>query len=923
VDFWHETGQNTQYFTVRKNMLDCFNLDPEISIFILLNNTFSFIDEMPRPCKKTRIAREQRAANHSTFRRISATAACDDDGSEWENTHESDSDLDDSDDSDSGPEEALTALRAFRKAKESQERKCTVEKKDIKFLKQHTGLNDGSQLRGTYTGKSRTTQWRSNIRAQELANHAKKYGKVTDFFSKKRPRSSSASPPPSTQDTDIEILIDDIVKTIVTLRLDSASPDNNWQSIAEEVEETEEGEEGDAVVDVTMVSADVEEAREWVMDEEDEEETWDILDFIVRLLKEVQKLHTPRALKLIMHLTATADYIRTREILRRHPKCKTPAKIASLRAAAKMGKGPAFARQVRSNEHHLMHFRELPINLTKTGRKRGPPALIDDERVQHGARRYLAAQSLGAISSHEFALHVSDVLLPSLGFTGDDASICERTAIEWLHKLGYECVDAKKGMYHDGHERPDVGEARTIFLDRMSLIERLMITYQGDDMTLVYPQLGPGEKIHIVLNQDESIVHTNEYRHRVWVPNGEQPLRRKGNGRAIHISDFICEPIGRLRLTGGALSSHTQLPMNSPSRLPTTEARKVIYPGKNHDKWWDIHQLMDQVVIAVKIFERQFPNCVGVWIFDCSSAHEALAPDALNINNMNVKPGGKQPAMRDTIIPMNNPPPFEPGKPDPRGQVQSLVYPDPYPADPDLAGKPKGLKATLKERGAIWEILCQKRGGENKVTGKCAMCKLSEKKKDALRRIAEAEATGQVDDIHDRDLDDALTAITQDDWCCIFCVLSLQEDFRCEKSMLQTFIEEKGHICLFLPKFHCELAPIELLWGYGKYREFSMLHSCIGFLILYFDFSGFRQVADGKFTTAKELVPQCLDMADEITIRRFFRKTWRYMDAYRKGLNAREAAFAVKKYKSHRRVGTVAEVRQYMQLQELRKPAQK
>jgi hypothetical protein len=38
--------------------------------------------------------------------------------------------------------------------------------------------------------------------------------------------------------------------------------------------------------------------------------------------------------------------------------------------------------------------------------------------------------------------------------------------------------------------------------------------------------------------------------------------------------------------------------------------------------------------------------------------------------------------------------------------------------------------------------------------------------------------------------------------------------------------------------------------------------------------------SDGKFGTAKTLVPQCLDMADVKTIQQFFRKTWHYMDAY-------------------------------------------
>jgi len=55
------------------------------------------------------------------------------------------------------------------------------------------------------------------------------------------------------------------------------------------------------------------------------------------------------------------------------------------------------------------------------------------------------------------------------------------------------------------------------------------------------------------------------------------------------------------------------------------------------------------------------------------------------------------------------------------------------------------------------------------------------------------------------------------DWCCMTCVLSLQSDFKNEKPLLQKYVEERGHICLFLPKFHCELNPIEMYWGYAKY----------------------------------------------------------------------------------------------------------
>ncbi|KAG2753861.1 hypothetical protein P692DRAFT_201705046, partial [Suillus brevipes Sb2] len=171
--------------------------------------------------------------------------------------------------------------------------------------------------------------------------------------------------------------------------------------------------------------------------------------------------------------------------------------------------------------------------------------------------------------------------------------------------------------------------------------------------------------------------------------------------------------------------------------------------------------------------------------------------------DVNVNPGGKQQAMRDTVIPLTNPPP-KPGQLDTRGMPQKLVYPNTHP-DLRLRGKPKGMKAAM----------------------------------------------GQEDMLSDNDISQAeeVEAAPESEWCCMYRVLSLQEDFATEKPMIQHYIESRGHVCMFLPKFHCELNPIELLWGYAKYHEI--------------------------------LVPQCLDMCETLIIRRFFRKTWRYMDAYR------------------------------------------
>jgi hypothetical protein len=81
---------------------------------------------------------------------------------------------------------------------------------------------------------------------------------------------------------------------------------------------------------------------------------------------------------------------------------------------------------------------------------------------------------------------------------------------------------------------------------------------------------------------------------------------------------------------------------------------------------------------------------------------------------------------------------------------------------------------------------------------------------------------GQEDTLSDNNISKAEEVKTapESEWCCMYCVLLLQEDFATEKLMIQHYIESCGHVCMFLPKFHCELNPIELLWGYAKYYEF-------------------------------------------------------------------------------------------------------
>jgi len=236
--------------------------------------------------------------------------------------------------------------------------------------------------------------------------------------------------------------------------------------------ETEDLDVNAEPVDPDMSGADV---RQWFDDDDEASGSpVDILDIIKLRLKEVKKFHTPRAFKAFTDLTAVMQYVKLRERYRRNVKCTRPSINASLAIARRCGKGDSngsyFARQIRKNENYLMKHGRLPPS--KRDNPHGHLTLLDNENVVLGVRKYLAAQSLGSITTKAFCKEINQVIIPALGFTGKEALISERTARNWLRKLGYSCVEVRKGLYHDGHERPDVVEARKKFLDDMAKYER-------------------------------------------------------------------------------------------------------------------------------------------------------------------------------------------------------------------------------------------------------------------------------------------------------------------------------------------------------------------------------------------------------------------------------------------------------------------
>ena len=79
-------------------------------------------------------------------------------------------------------------------------------------------------------------------------------------------------------------------------------------------------------------------------------------------------------------------------------------------------------------------------------------------------------------------------------------------------------------------------------------------------------------------------------------------------------------------------------------------AREFLEYGESREGYWNCDKFIRQTERAASIAELKYSKSAGwrhVYVFDHSSC-QAMADDALDVNQMNVKPGGQQRSMRDT-----------------------------------------------------------------------------------------------------------------------------------------------------------------------------------------------------------------------------------------------------------------------------------
>ncbi len=361
----------------------------------------------------------------------------------------------------------------------------------------------------------------------------------------------------------------------------------------------------------------------------------------------------------------------------------------------------------------------------------------------------------------------------------------------------------------------------------MAEYRQRLVEYKMEDVTkeISKPLLAGVRKL-VLLAHDESTCTANDGPKASWVLEGEQPILKKGVGRGSHRSDVIYSTFGWLKNAG-----------------------VQIEYGKNHDGFWTGELFIKQVILLLffhicysfqmsklkeKIipeFERLHgPDYQALIMVDNSQGHGIYAPNALLTRDMNFNPGGSQPKLRDGWF-ING-----------LGErvVQHMVFSADHPTFPD---KPKGMKHVLIERGLF----------RTKLKMQC-------KKPDC-----DPDATN----------------------CCAKRIIDLQPDFKEQKSLVHETIETAGHLCIMLPKYHCELNFIEFFWGAMKRY--------------------LREHCDYTYSGLQKNIPDAMDSVDVLTIRKWEHRMIRWMSAYRDGKGTKEAQIQVKKFgsskqTSHRRV---------------------
>lgn len=152
------------------------------------------------------------------------------------------------------------------------------------------------------------------------------------------------------------------------------------------------------------------------------------------------------------------------------------------------------------------------------------------------------------------------------------------TARRWMRREGFRYISYKKGLYFDGHDRPDVVDYRqNNFLPAMKEHADRLVQYlvgNVEEEATGQPK-NYVERRLVLCAHDEMTAQANDANVKSWVLEDQHALRKKGVGRGIHQSDVICSTVGWLK-----------------------DASQTLEYGKNYEGYWTGELFIKQVCIT-------------------------------------------------------------------------------------------------------------------------------------------------------------------------------------------------------------------------------------------------------------------------------------------------------------------------------------
>jgi hypothetical protein len=224
---------------------------------------------------------------------------------------------------------------------------------------------------------------------------------------------------------------------------------------------------------------------------------------------------------------------------------------ASLVIAKSHSHNVARARLMRHWVLHFLQTDELPHPKYSWTRS----TILQDEDISQEIQAELGEKmKQGSIKATDLAdVVASPRIQEKLKHAGINRPfISERTADRWLATLGWRYGKLKNGMYIDGHEREDIVQYRTAFVQRFKQYERRFHLWDDTGKELPPPRGFPvpeaaGRFRLILVTHDESTFFQNDQRNVGWDCEGSNKTPRpKGDGQSLMVSDFLTVDWGRL-----------------------------------------------------------------------------------------------------------------------------------------------------------------------------------------------------------------------------------------------------------------------------------------------------------------------------------------------------------------------------------------